>query len=62
MLSNKLLLLLIGSIAISSCLATEEDWGLDGEAYDINSIDELLGRKLTHCFAKGQWRFIRRVV
>ena len=36
MLSSKLLLLLIGSIAISSCLATEEDWGLDGEAQEVS--------------------------
>ena len=36
MLSSKLLLLLIGSIAISSCLATKENWGLDDEAQQMS--------------------------
>ena len=36
MLSSKLLLLLIGSIAISSSFAAEEDWGLDGEAQEVS--------------------------
>ena len=36
MLSSQLLLLLIGSIAISSCLATKEDWHLDDEAQQMS--------------------------
>ena len=36
MFSSKLLLLLIGSIAISSCLAAEEDWSLDDEAQPMS--------------------------
>ena len=36
MLSSKLLLLLIGSFAIFSCLAAEEDWGLDDEAQEVS--------------------------
>ena len=36
MVPSKLLLLLIGSIDISSCLAAEEDWGLDDEAQPMS--------------------------
>ena len=37
MLSSKLFLLLIGSFAISACLAAEEDWGLDDEPQEVSS-------------------------